>query len=185
MRKPLQNTTPDIVDLYEYFLEAKEEKVEVIVMEVSSQGIFYGRVNTLLFDQAIFTNLTEDHIEFHGSIEAYKQEKIKLFHKLRGEKIAILNKEDPSYYDFFLPQNKNIFYGKNGHYQIEGEELFIDKSTFTLLFEGVKYPVVLSLPARYNISNYLAALTSVCSLGYSIEEIIEKTKDLKIGRAHV
>ena len=179
MRKPLQNTTPDIVDLYEYFLEAKEEKVEVIVMEVSSQGIFYGRVNTLLFDQAIFTNLTEDHIEFHGSIEAYKQEKIKLFHKLRGEKIAILNKEDPSYYDFFLPQNKNIFYGKNGHYQIEGEELFIDKSTFTLLFEGVKYPVVLSLPARYNISNYLAALTSVCSLGYSIEEIIEKTKDLK------
>lgn len=178
-RKSLQNTTPDILDLYEYFFEAKEENVEVIVMEVSSQGIFYGRVHTLLFDQAIFTNLTEDHLEFHGSMEAYKGEKVKLFHQLRGEKIAILNKEDPFYYDFFLPQNKNIFYGKNGHYQVEEEKLFIDKSSFTLCFGEKKYPVVLPLPAKYNISNYLAAFISVLELGYSIEEVIEKTKYLE------
>lgn len=178
-KKVLQNTTPDLLDLYEYFLEAKEEKVEVIVMEVSSQGLFFGRVNTLLFDQAIFTNLTEDHIEFHGSMEAYMKEKLKLFSQLRNDKIAILNKEDPSYYDFFFPQNKNIFYGKNGHYQVEEEQLFINKSTFTLLFEEKRYQVMLPLPAKYNISNYLAALTSVCELGYSIEEVVEKTKYLE------
>ena len=67
----LENTTPDILKLYELLLKCKE--CEYVVMEVSSQGLAYGRVDTLTFDYAIFTNLTEDHLDYHKTMENYEK----------------------------------------------------------------------------------------------------------------
>ena len=64
-KKELPNTTPNILDLYDMILEAISRGCEYVVMEVSSQGISMGRVDTLIFDYVIFSNLTQDHLDYH------------------------------------------------------------------------------------------------------------------------
>ena len=119
--KDLNNTTPDLLDLYEMFDYCIKENVEVITMEVSSHALALDRVLGLEFDYACFTNLTQDHLDFHKNFRNYEDAKLKLFHMLRGEKIAIINADDPCYKDFCLPENNNITYGtfENAIYNIE------------------------------------------------------------------
>ena len=127
MKKPktkiLNNTTPNLYELYEMLLECTSEGYEYVVMEVSSQGLSMGRVNTLLFDYVIFSNLTQDHLDYHKTMDSYILEKQKLFNMNR-DSIAIINNDD-KYKNYFLFDNKNITYGKNNSEQILIYQCFI------------------------------------------------------------
>ena len=111
-QKTLNNTTPDTDVLYDMLLEAKEYGCEYVVMEVSSHALDKNRVFGLEFDEVAFTNLTQDHLDYHKTLENYANAKRKLFEKTRGEKIAIINKDDPHHEKFMLNENKNITIGK-------------------------------------------------------------------------
>jgi UDP-N-acetylmuramoyl-L-alanyl-D-glutamate--2,6-diaminopimelate ligase len=175
----LDNTTPDILDLYEMFLKCKEENIETIVMEVSSHAISYKRVEGLEFDIACFTNLTQDHLDYHKTMENYKNAKIKLFSMLRNDKVAIVNGDDPHYRDFMLESNNNVVYGINApDYKILNYELHIDKTKFKLQNNNNVYDIEISLPGKYNIYNYLNAFISAITLGFSPNAIIEQSKTL-------
>ncbi len=178
--KDLDNTTPDLIDLYEMFDYCIQNKVEVIAMEVSSHALALDRVLGLQFDYASFTNLTQDHLDFHESLENYEQAKIKLFENLRNNKFAIINGDDPYYKDFCLEQNNNIIYGTNinSDYRITSYNLNIDSSEFKFIYDKVEYDVKLNIPGKYNVYNYMNLLIILNKMGYSIEQIIDLSENL-------
>ena len=182
----LENTTPEITDLYEMFLECKKSDVKVIVMEVSSQAISYGRVQGLEFDIGCFTNLKQDHLDYHKTMENYMNAKLELFKMLRGEKIAIINQDDPHYNNFILNDNNNYLYGENSkdfrifdtHLHMSGSEFKIE-SNFKIENNNNVYDVELLLPGKYNIYNYMNAFICALQLGFDANSIINKTKELR------
>lgn len=178
--KDLDNTTPDLIDLYEMFDYCIQNKVEVIAMEVSSHALALDRVLGLGFDYASFTNLTQDHLDFHESLENYEKAKIKLFENLRNDKIAVINGDDPYYKDFCLEQNNNVIYGTNinSDYRITSYNLNIDSSEFTFIYDRKEYDVKLNIPGKYNVYNYMNLLIILHKMGYSIEQIIGLSQNL-------
>ena len=173
------NTTPDLIDLYEMFEKALKENVKVIVMEVSSHALKLNRVLGIEYDYAIFTNLTHDHLDFHKNLDEYKNAKKRLFNMLKNKKYAIINTDDQYSNDFILNKNSNITYGLNGNYKILKYDLNIDKSLIELKINKNLYHIELAIPCLYNIYNYLAAFIVLHKYGIKPKKIIEKTKLLK------
>ena len=179
--KDLDNTTPDLVDLYEMFDYCIKNDVKVIAMEVSSHALSLGRVMGIEFDYAAFTNLTQDHLDFHGSLENYEQAKLILFKNLRNDKVAVINSDDEYYKDFCLKENNNILYGLNdlADYRITKYSLHIDSVEFSFQYQNKEYDVKLNIPGKYNIYNYMNLLIILNKMGYSLGEIIKLSSTLK------
>ena len=107
----LPNTSVDICDLYELLLEAHEAGYDTVALEASSQGIAWGRLNTLTFDIAAFTNLTEDHLDYHKTMHKYALAKQQIFRRIKPGGTALVNADDP-YRDYFiLAENDTVTYG--------------------------------------------------------------------------
>ncbi len=177
--RDLSNTTPDLCDLYTMFEECINNHIEVIIMEVSSHALALDRLLGIKFDIGVFTNLTQDHLDYHLNIDEYCHCKQKLFSMLRNKKIAIINNDDDYKDNFIFTDNHNITYGQSGDFKIDDYQLFIDKTLFKIEYNNVTYPIILNIPCMYNIYNYLVALIISNSLGYNIDKIIDKTPHLK------
>lgn len=114
---PTANTTPNLYEIYNMLLMCKEKGIEYVSIEASSQGLDMGRLNTLLFDFSIFTNISQDHLDYHKNIKNYVEAKKKLFKMTRG--ISIINSDD-YYGKEFLINDNSITYGKgDSDYKIE------------------------------------------------------------------
>lgn len=182
----LSNTTPDLIHMYNLLLKAHEQGCKNVVLELSSQGLSYKRVDGLTFDLAIFTNLTQDHLDFHKTLAQYAEAKRSLFKKLRLNAKAIINYDD-AYCNFFsLPENTNLTYGFNGgDYQVTDCEMTNQKTIFTYTAHGVTYKTETSLLGRYNLSNILTVIAVTDQLGYrDISMLIPNLKTPK-GRMDV
>ena len=179
--KDLDNTTPDLIDLYEMFDYCIKNEVKAIAMEVSSHALSLGRVMGVEFDYAAFTNLTQDHLDFHKSLENYEQAKLILFKNLRNDKVAVINSDDKYYKDFCLKENNNILYGLNdlADYKITKYLLHIDSVEFSFKYKNKEYDVKLNIPGKYNIYNYMNLLIILNKMGYSLEKIINLSSTLK------
>ena len=137
------NTTPDILSLYHMLIECVRNDIEYVVMEASSQGLYYNRVKYLEFDYAIFTNLTQDHLDFHKTMDEYLKCKLKLFRNLKDTGVSIINKDD-EYYKHFITKN-TISYGVSGDYKISD----INNNSFKV--NNIMYNT--KLIGNYNIYN--------------------------------
>jgi UDP-N-acetylmuramoyl-L-alanyl-D-glutamate--2,6-diaminopimelate ligase len=96
--KPAPVTTPESLDLQAFLAEMVREKITHVVMEVSAHALDQGRLGEMVLDQAVFTNLSQDHLDYHQDMEEYFQAKIKLFQhhlKRNGQGLAIINRDDP------------------------------------------------------------------------------------------
>lgn len=174
--RDLNNTTPDILDLYEMLIESKENGCEYVVMEVSSHALSQNRVKGLEFDYALFSNLSQDHLDYHENMEKYKQEKLKLFKMLKGEKIAIINTDDKYHKDFIMEQNKNITYGFNDcNYQITNYKTEILGSEFIINNCDV-YKT--KLIGKHNIYNLTCVIVLLSKLGFNYEKIFDVINSL-------
>ena len=130
-KQELNNTTPDILDIYEMLLYCAKNDYRYVAMEVSSQGLAYNRLSHILFDYAVFTNLTEDHLDYHKTMDNYAKEKQKLFSKLKDNSITIINNDD-SYKDYFK-QDSSVTYGfSSSDYVIDNYQSSFLETTFTL-----------------------------------------------------
>lgn len=89
----LPNTTPDALEIQRLLKEMREQGAEAVAMEVSSHGLAQGRLNGVAFDCALFTNLSHDHLDYHGTMQAYGDAKAKLF-ETEGLEVAVLNLDD-------------------------------------------------------------------------------------------
>lgn len=161
--KTLNNTTPDIYDLYELLLECSLNNVKTVVMEVSSHALSMNRVKTLKFDIACFTNITSEHMDYHKNMKRYFKAKRKLFKMLRNDKIAIIN--EGKYGNKLLKLNNyNILVKED---DIKDIEFFINKTKFK--YKNYKFNI--NLVGYYNVLNYIDALNIVLNSGYKIEKI--------------
>lgn len=177
-----KNTTPDIITTQRTLNKMVKSEVTFCSMEVSSHSLVQGRVWGLDFDVAIFTNLSQDHLEYHHTMQAYAEAKSLLFSQLgngynhQSQKLAVINVDDPygrSYFEKIAAPV--ITYGMNRPADFKAENLLIEKNgtAFTLLFQEEKYDVKLNLVGKFNVMNALAAIAGAYAAGRPLEDIIQ------------
>jgi len=182
------HTTPDVVTNQKLLREMVASGHKSAVMEVTSHALDQGRVGEIHFDVAIFTNLTEEHLDYHGSMEAYAFAKSTLFRSLdpRRNQVngscpkAIVNLDDP-YYTHMLSACRVgvITYGiqrKDADLYASNIQLTAGGSTFELTYQGKNFSVYTPLVGRYNIYNCLAAIACGISQLYPIDKLIEAVR---------
>jgi len=174
-KSDLPNTSPDLCELYELFLEAYEKGYRHVALEVSSQGLASGRFRGIEFDYAIFTNLTQDHLDFHKTMENYAEAKAQLFRQLKKKGTGLIN-VDSDYHEHFKIGNY-LTYGINNNtdYQINKIKLKTAGSSFKVK----EFDINSSLIGKFNIYNNLCVVMILDQLGYtknSIEKVIPKLK---------
>lgn len=160
------NTTPDITTLYRTLEKYYLEEIHTAVVEVSSHSLAQNRVSGLNFIQAIFTNLTQDHLDYHKTIEQYRDAKAGLFN-LDSLESVIINKDDDNY-PFFLEKSKGkkiTTFSINDFQSAESNSQGFLCRLDDFVFE-------ISLLGGFNLSNILASLNSVEQLGYERDKII-------------
>ena len=167
----LPNTTPDILELYEMFMECYNKGYKHIVLEVSSQAISYKRVDKILFDYALFTNLTQDHLDYHKTMENYALAKQQLFKQLKKNGKAIINADDKNNH-YFVLNNDNTFYGINSG-DVKVKSYVINNNYTYIKYEYLnnEYEVTTNLVGKYNIYNILLTITLLIKMNISIGEI--------------
>ena len=175
--RELPNTTPDILMLYNLILESIDNNVTVIVMEVSSHALSLGRVNGINFDVCGFTNLTEDHLDYHKTMESYLESKLLILNHLKDDGVMISNIDDP-YGEKFKYKNFLTLGFKESNYQILNYEYTNLTTKIEFSYQGKTYNVETNLLNKFNIYNYITALAFVNNIGVSIEDIINVTKSV-------
>ncbi|MEG0330100.1 MAG: UDP-N-acetylmuramoyl-L-alanyl-D-glutamate--2,6-diaminopimelate ligase [Longicatena sp.] len=172
---PPSLTTPDPILIHKSLDSMRKAGIKACALEVSSHGLELGRVQSVDFDVAIFSNLTYDHLDFHGTIENYFEAKKKLFTQLKPSGVAILNIDDPYYTKLYEASNARVVsYGiaHNANYRADHISIGTSGSTFTLLHDQKSYEIQTNLVAMYNIYNLLAAIAAMCESGIELETLI-------------
>ncbi|MHC4606881.1 MAG: UDP-N-acetylmuramoyl-L-alanyl-D-glutamate--2,6-diaminopimelate ligase [Planctomycetota bacterium] len=171
---PAPVTTPGCDDLQSYFSEMVGAGCRSAVMEVSSHALDQDRVFGTRFAAGVFTNLTRDHIDYHRTMEDYRDAKAKLFGMLPERGIAVLNADDPvSGYLAERTRARVIRYGLNGGADITAsvDSCTLSGTRFTLGLGAARVPVRSRLVGRHNVSNMLAAASCAWSMGYDADPI--------------
>lgn len=172
----LPNTTPNILDLYELFLTAKKNGCKNVMMEVSSHALHQERVKGINYKVAAFTNLTQDHLDYHETMDNYLDAKKLILKQLEGP--MIVNIDDP-YGVKWTDYNNTLTLGTNGtDYKIIS---YNDTEHGTMINFSTKekeYQVETNLRSTFNVYNYLTALSLINNLGFSIEDIIKVTSSI-------
>ncbi len=176
-KEEVNNTTPDILSLYKFLMHAKNNGCEYFVMEVSSHALSLERVSGLQFTTCAFTNLTEDHLDYHKTMEAYLNEKRKILNYLKPDNLMILNSDDEASEKFKTHKNY-LTYGLDGDYKILKYNIYPDHTDLEFSFLENVYQVTTNLTSKFNIYNYLTSLALVHSLQISIPDIISVTKEI-------
>lgn len=181
-------TTPDVVSNHKMLREMVHQGCKSAVMEATSHALDQGRVNEIEFDVAIFTNLSVDHLDYHGSLEEYCDAKNKLFRQLtkgskkKFPKRAIVNNDDPwtprilegckaPVFTYGI-ENKSDLMVSNIRFSPFGTE-------FNLLYQGQSIPCFTPLIGRFNIYNCLAAVSVGLVKGVSLETLVPLLRAFK------
>ncbi|ENH98332.1 UDP-N-acetylmuramoylalanyl-D-glutamate--2,6- diaminopimelate ligase [Gracilibacillus halophilus YIM-C55.5] len=189
--EPVNNTTPDALVLQKSFDQMVQKQIDVGIMEVSSHALDQGRVHGTDFDLAVFTNLTQDHLDYHQTMKDYLFAKSLLFSQLGNSyskskpKYAIINIDDPAAHQLIKSTAQPVI-----TYGIEQEATF-RANNITLFEQGVHFDMETPegtismnshLIGKFSVYNMLAAAATAYYAGISIttiKEVIEQTKGVK------
>ena len=150
--KDLPNTSADVCEMYDMIINAYENGYKYIVLEVSSQGLSYGRLEGITFDYAMFTNLTEDHLDYHKTMENYCLAKQKLFKQLKKNGIGLVNNDD-EYKKYFMIEPYKTYGFTASDYQVINYTLNNNGSHFEIKTNDKTYTINSPLIGKYNIYN--------------------------------
>lgn len=174
---PTERTTPESKELQELLRQMKAEGVSHVVMEVSSHSLDLHRVDGVEFGLGIFTNLTQDHLDYHKTMENYKIAKSLLFQ--RTEK-AVINLDDAAgEYMVAVSPGEVLTYGVNTKADLIAKEIKISAlgTDFILDYKNNLYPVHLHTPGRFSVYNALGAIGGALFLGIPLEDILQGLKE--------
>ena len=182
INEAIRNTTPDADRLYKYFELLKDDNCNVISMEASSEAFYRHRLDTLLFDIGIITNVTEDHLNIHKTLDNYLDCKKELIKHVKNDGYSILNIDDKYFEDFKKVAKGHILtYGKKeSDLQIVSFKELSNKTNITLKYKNINYNLDSPLLGEYNIYNLCAAILALISLNYTIKDILNRIKYITI-----
>lgn len=177
---PVKNTTPDVLDLQSSLAAMVSGGMSAVAMEVSSHALSLGRVAGCEFDAAVFTNMTQDHLDFHGDLNSYRDAKAKLFRQLdaadavKPGKAAIVNLDDPVG-RFMLEQTKAraITYGIEQAADLRAVDVSIrpEGCQFRVVGAMEDFLIQSRLTGLFNVFNLLAAASVAYAEGIGASEI--------------
>ncbi|EUJ32074.1 UDP-N-acetylmuramoylalanyl-D-glutamate--2,6-diaminopimelate ligase [Listeria floridensis FSL S10-1187] len=184
-----KNTTPDSLTLQKIFAEMNDKGITTAAMEVSSHALVQGRVYGTDYDVAVFTNLSQDHLDYHKTMEEYAHAKSLLFAQLGNKyqknapKIAVLNADDPASEIMSRASAAPVIsYGIDQAADFMAKNITITSkgSSFELVSKsGTVRNVHIQMIGKFSIYNVLAALSTAYALGISEEDAIESLSQVK------
>lgn len=170
----LIHTTPESADLYSILAEFVTHGAKAATLEVSSHALAQHRVDGLRFDAALFTNLTQDHLDYHGSLEDYLAAKQLLFQGLPEGSVAIINVDDP-YAERFIQVCKGrvILYGyaEQADYRILDHSINDRGVALQLITPKGQREVQVNTVGRFNYYNFLAAYAAALELAADVDQV--------------
>lgn len=173
----LDNTTPDPYTLHSIFKDMVECDVKTVCMEASSHALDQQRLFGLDFEIGVFTNLTQDHLDYHNSMDDYFNAKKKLFYNCKnaiiniddtyGQELAfeLLELDSCNCYTYSIEDSSADFFAKD-------IKCFIDNVAFTLCYNNIECEITFAITGLYSVLNALASIGSLVCLGYSLESIV-------------
>jgi UDP-N-acetylmuramoyl-L-alanyl-D-glutamate--2,6-diaminopimelate ligase len=173
---PLQFTTPEAVELQRLLLAMAERGITHVAMEVASHALALHRVAGCRFQTAVFTNLTRDHLDFHGDFQNYLAAKARLFEMVEPQGISVVNADDPNSRAIASASRAPVItYGIGSPADVRAEEISLGPggSRFTAYTPSGRIRIFLPLIGRFNVSNALAAVGVATSLGIPLEVVAE------------
>ncbi len=168
-------TTPESIDLQQIIRTMVDGGINYIPMEISSHAIDLHRVDDIDINIAVFTNLSVDHLDFHGNMENYFKTKLKIFKRLDKNSIAIINRDDSYCDDIIKAINCNyITYGfnKKSDLSVDSYSLNIDYTNIIFRMNKEKFSLKTKLIGKFNIHNIMAAILASEKLGLKLNQII-------------
>lgn len=179
-------TTPGALELNRFFAESWSQGVEAAVMEVSSHSVDLHRVDHIQFEGFIFTNLSQDHLDYHQNMENYFQAKLKLFspdrRPLYGGRFAVINKDDPYGQKIIAATDlPSLTYSAKNPADLKAENIInsIEGLSFNLWLKGEKWAGIRSgLSGMFNVYNIMAAAGAAHLLGISPADISSGIREL-------
>jgi UDP-N-acetylmuramoyl-L-alanyl-D-glutamate--2,6-diaminopimelate ligase len=183
-----KNTTPESLTLQKTFREMVEAGVSLAVMEVSSHALDQGRVHRCDYDVAVFTNLTQDHLDYHKTMAEYQRAKSLLFSQLGNTfdnakpKYAILNADDPASEMLTRSTAANVItYGIDEKADIQAKNIqMTPKGTnFEILIEDASYPINIQFLGKFSVYNVLASFAAALVSGIGIYDIIASIESME------
>lgn len=179
---PSTMTTPDVITNQKLLKDMISAGCKAAVMEVSSHALDQKRVALIQFQAAIFTNLTQDHLDYHGSMEQYALSKKRLFDRLLPSQYAIINQDDP--YHGLMVQDCSaqiMTYGLAPSALIHAANIQMSRegTHLEIGYQGKYFPFYWHLIGRHNVYNLLAALATGHSFSFSIDEMLKVLKNFK------
>ncbi|MED1015075.1 UDP-N-acetylmuramoyl-L-alanyl-D-glutamate--2,6-diaminopimelate ligase [Bacillus atrophaeus] len=184
---PVKNTTPESVTLQKTFKKMNDKHVDTAIMEVSSHALSMGRVHGCDYDIAVFTNLTQDHLDYHKTMDEYRQAKSLLFSQLGGAfnhekpKRAILNADDEAsaYYEKVTAAHISTYGIKNdADVMAKHIKTTAQGTSFELVTNKGTKPITISLVGQFNVYNVLAAVATCIAAGIPFETVAEAVEEL-------
>jgi len=172
-----ERTTPESYELQKLFAEMLEKGCTHVVMEVSSHSLVLDRVAGITFDVGVFTNLTQDHLDFHHTMEEYARAKAMLFGMCR---VGCINIDDP-WADEMLKQapcRVLRYSADNRGAELSAEDIRLSAAgvRFTAEYGGEKAPVMLHIPGKFSVYNALSVISAALALGIGLNGISESLK---------
>ncbi len=195
-RVPAERTTPEVVDNHRMLREMIKQGCMAAVMEVTSHGLDQGRVDEIGFDCAVFTNLSQDHLDYHASLKAYAEVKAQLFSSLSKNKQAIINRDSEWSPCMVQHCKAPIFtygFSPGADLRAANIQFSCSQTTFDVHFKDQIVPFVWSQIGRFNVSNCLAALSVLLYRGFSLESLVPSVATFsgvpgrleRVGRSNV
>ncbi|HEX6910155.1 MAG TPA: UDP-N-acetylmuramoyl-L-alanyl-D-glutamate--2,6-diaminopimelate ligase [Longimicrobium sp.] len=170
-------TTPGPVEAARWLRRFLDEGVSRVAMEVSSHALEQSRMAAARFDAAVFTNLTRDHLDYHGSMEAYRDAKLMLLDLLKSTGAAVLNVDDAEWRDVVSPIGRTVRFGveRAGEADVAAEDVRVGPGgmEFTLRTPDGAEPVALPVFGDFNVSNAVASAAVLWSLGWDTQRIAQ------------
>lgn len=172
------HTTPQAPDLQRLMYYINDRCFDNVVMEVSSHSLVQHRVDYIDFKGAVLTNLTQDHLDFHITMENYFRAKAKLFEDLVTGDFAVINNDD-AYAKRFkeaISSGVDVYtYGINSDADVKAEDVSFGNNgaKFTCIVKGEEYKVKLLMNGMFSVYNILAALATALALGFDIKKAIK------------
>ena len=173
-------TTPGPVDLQRLLRSLVDAGVRSVAMEVSSHALDQRRIDGIGFDAAVFTNLSRDHLDYHKTMDAYRDAKARLIEYLAPHGTVVLNADDPAWRSLATDRRKVGFSVRAASAEVHAADIRFTPqgSAWTLVIGGERHEVTLPLIGDFNVSNALGAAGAAYALGLSTGNIAKRLSSL-------